>query len=374
MKIGVPREVKDREYRVALTPAGTKELVSNGHEVVVEQSAGEGSGFADDAYIVAGARILTDAADVWSAVDLLLKVKEPVASEYQHFREECAIFTFLHLAADLPLTKELLTRRVTALAYETVTSPDGRLPLLAPMSEIAGRLAPQAGAYHLMRGSGGRGMLLPGAVGVAPAKVVVLGAGVAGANAVAMAAGLRADVTVLDTRLEALHEIDLCYQGRVHTAVSTAHEVEQAILEADLVIGAVLVAGAKAPVLVSNSLVAQMKPGAVLVDISVDQGGCFEDTHPTTHADPTYAVHNSVFYCVANMPGAVPHTSTRALTNVTLPYILSIANQGWRDACRGNRHLAAGLNTHGGHVVNAAVGSAHGLPSIPLDTMAIGSR
>jgi alanine dehydrogenase len=373
MRIGVPREVKNHEYRVGITPAGVHELTRAGHEVLVEQGAGVGSSFGDDDYKEAGATIVVgahdgDAADeVWAAADLLVKVKEPIAQEYHRLRKDQVLFTYLHLAASRECTEALLTSGTTAIAYETVRLPDGALPLLAPMSEVAGRLAPQAGAGALLKAAGGRGVLLGGVPGVRPASVVVLGAGVAGQNAVAMAVGLGADVTVLDLDLAKLRRLDERYAGRVRTVVSNAHEVEQACLAADLVIGAVLVPGARAPRLVGNDLVRRMKPGSVLVDIAIDQGGCFEDSRPTTHADPTYPVHGSVFYCVANMPGAVPHTSTLALTNVTLPYVLRIAAQGWRAAVAADPALAAGLSTHQGALTSAEVAEALEMPHTAYD-------
>ncbi|WP_216897899.1 alanine dehydrogenase [Nocardia alni] len=360
MKIGIPREIKNHEYRVACTPAGVRELTARGHEVYLETGAGAGSAFEDDAYIVAGARVLATADEVWATADLVLKVKEPVAQEYSRLREDQVLFTYLHLAASAECTDALLSAGTTSIAYETVTGRDGSLPLLAPMSEVAGRLAPQAGAYHLMRSGGGRGVLMGGVPGAAPAKVAVIGAGVAGRNAAAIAVGMHAEVTVLDLNIAPLRELDAQYRGQVRTVISNAHEVENAVREADLVIGAVLVPGAKAPKLVSNELVAQMKPGSVLVDIAIDQGGCFADSHPTTHADPTYRVHNSVFYCVANMPGAVPYTSTVALTNATLPYVISLADRGWRDAIAADPGLAAGLSTHRGELLNESVAAAHG--------------
>ncbi|MFI6996131.1 alanine dehydrogenase [Nocardia sp. NPDC050175] len=360
MKIGVPREVKNHEYRVAITPAGVHELVSRGHEVYIESGAGRGSAFEDEAYTVAGARVLNTADEVWGTAELVLKVKEPVAEEYSRMREGQVLFTYLHLAASKECTDALLSSGITSIAYETVTGRDGSLPLLAPMSEVAGRLAPQAGAYHLMRNGGGRGVLMGGVPGTPPANVVVIGAGVAGGNSIAIAHGMRAEVTVLDLNIARLREIDAQYKGQVRTIMSNRLEVEKAVREADLVIGAVLVPGAKAPTLVSNDLVAQMKPGSVLVDIAIDQGGCFADSRPTTHADPTYRVHESVFYCVANMPGAVPYTSTVALTNATLPYVVSLAQHGWREAVAKDQGLADGLSTHGGVLLSASVAAAHG--------------
>jgi alanine dehydrogenase len=366
MKVGIPREVKNNEFRVAITPAGVHELVRNGHDVYVERSAGVGSSISDADYVAAGAHILDTADDVWGEGDLILKVKEPIASEYHRMREGQVLFTYLHLAADKPLTEELAKRKVTGIAYETVELPDRSLPLLAPMSEVAGRLAPQVGAHTLMRAQGGKGILLGGVPGVYAAKVVVIGAGVAGANAAAIALGMQAEVLLLDKNVARLRQMDAIYQGHCQTVTSNAYEIEKAVLDADLVIGAVLVPGAKAPRLVTNDLVKRMKPGSVLVDISIDQGGCFEDSRPTTHAEPTYEVHNSVFYCVANMPGAVPHTSTYALTNVTLPYAVELANHGWRRALQADPSLAKGLNTYDGAVTYGPVAEAHGLESRTL--------
>ncbi|MGN6752427.1 MAG: alanine dehydrogenase [Intrasporangium sp.] len=360
MKVGIPREVKDSEFRVAITPAGVTELVAHGHEVVIEAGAGLGSSITDDDYRAAGATLV--AADkVWETAELVLKVKEPVAEEYDRLHEGQTLFTYLHLAADRPLTEELVRRKVTAIAYETVELADGTLPLLAPMSEVAGRLAPQVGAQALLRAQGGRGILLGGVSGVYAAKVVVIGAGVAGMNAAAIALGMQAEVLLLDSDIAKLRSADFVYQGHCQTVASNAYEVEHAIADADLVIGAVLVHGARAPKLVTNEQVARMRPGSVLVDIAIDQGGCFEDSRPTTHTNPTYQVHDSIFYCVANMPGAVPHTSTYALTNVTLPYAVALADLGWRGALRAHPALALGLNTHGGAVVSAPVAEAHGL-------------
>jgi alanine dehydrogenase len=366
MKVGVPREVKNHEYRVAITPAGVHELVRDGHEVYLERDAGAGSRIPDADFAAAGAAILPSADDVWLAGDLILKVKEPVAEEFHRMRKGQVLFTYLHLAASRECTEALLGAGVTAIAYETVQLPDGSLPLLAPMSEVAGRMAPQVGAHHLQRDGGGRGVLMGGVSGVYAAKVVVLGAGVSGMNAAAIALGMQAEVLLLDRNIARLRQADAIYQGHLQTVASNAYEIERAVLDADLVIGAVLVPGAKAPKLVSNALVSRMRPGAVLVDIAIDQGGCFEDSHPTTHADPTYRVHEALFYCVANMPGAVPHTSTYALTNVTLPYAVEIAGHGWREALRRDQPLAGGLNTYEGEVTCLPVAQAHGLPSRPL--------
>jgi alanine dehydrogenase len=361
MKVGIPREVKNNEYRVAITPSGVHELVRNGHEVCVETNAGMGSSITDDEYVRAGAKILDTASDVWATGDLILKVKEPIASEYPLMREGQTLFTYLHLAADLQLTQELVKRKITGIAYETVELPDHSLPLLAPMSEVAGRLAPQVGAATLMAAQGGRGVLMGGVPGVQAAKVVVIGAGVSGMNAAAIALGMQAEVLLLDRNVAKLRVADAIYQGHCQTITSNAYEIQRAIADADMVIGAVLVPGAKAPTLITNEQVSRMKPGSVLVDISIDQGGCFEDSHATTHADPTYQVHNSVFYCVANMPGAVPHTSTYALTNVTLPYAVALANHGWRTALQADPALALGLNVHDGAVTYGPVAEAHAM-------------
>jgi alanine dehydrogenase len=360
MKVGIPREIKVHEYRVAITPAGVQELVGDGHQVFVERDAGLGSAISNEEYVAAGATILDTADEVWAEGDLLMKVKEPIAAEYERIREGQVLFTYLHLAADKSCTDALVKAGATGIAYETVQLADGSLPLLAPMSEVAGRLASQVGAYFLMSPVGGRGVLPGGVPGVYAANVVVIGAGVSGLNAAQIALGMGAHVTLLDRNVARLRQVDSIYQGRIQTVASNAYEVSRAVLAADLVIGAVLVPGARAPHVVSNSLVAQMKPGSVLVDISIDQGGCFEDSHPTTHADPVYKVHNSTFYCVANMPGSVPNTSTYALTNVTLPYAVELASLGWKDALRADPALAGGLNVHAGEVTCAPVASAHG--------------
>jgi alanine dehydrogenase len=367
VKVGIPREVKNNEFRVAITPAGVHEFTRHGHEVFVESGAGLGSSITDDEYRKAGAEILPAADDVWGAAELVLKVKEPIAEEYHRMREGQVLFTYLHLAASKECTDALLEKKVTGIAYETVETPDRQLPLLAPMSEVAGRLAPQVGAYHLMRSGGGRGVLMGGVSGVYAAKTVVIGAGVSGMNAAVIALGLQSEVLLLDNNINRLRAADAIYRGHLQTVASNAFEVERAVLDADLVIGAVLVPGAKAPTLISNELVSRMKPGSVLVDIAIDQGGCFEDSRPTTHADPVYKVHESVFYCVANMPGAVPHTSTYALTNVTLPYAVQLADLGWRDALRADASLAKGLNTHAGAVAYGPVAEAHGMTARPLD-------
>ncbi|MEV7231652.1 MULTISPECIES: alanine dehydrogenase [Polymorphospora] len=366
MKVGIPREIKNHEYRVAITPAGVHEFTRNGHQVYVETGAGLGSSITDDEFAAAGATIAPSADEVWQTADLVLKVKEPITEEHHRMRPGQVLFTYLHLAASKECTDALIDRKVTGIAYETVELPDRSLPLLAPMSEVAGRLAPQVGAYHLMRSGGGRGVLMGGVPGVYAAKVVVIGAGVSGMNAAAIALGMQAEVLLLDKNIARLRDADADYRGHLQTVASNAYEIERAVIDADLVIGAVLVPGAKAPTLISNELVSRMKPGSVLVDISIDQGGCFEDSRPTTHADPVYKVHDSLFYCVANMPGAVPHTSTYALTNVTLPYALELANRGWRDALRRDPALALGLNTHDGQVTYGPVAEAHGMTTLPL--------
>jgi alanine dehydrogenase len=367
VKIGVPKEVKNHEYRVAMTPIGVHELTAHGHDVYVERSAGVGSQIEDGEYEAAGAKILDSADEVWGNAEMVLKVKEPVAEEYDRMHDGLTLFTYLHLAADKPLTEELVSRKVTAIAYETVQLPSGGLPLLYPMSEVAGCLAPQVGAHALMKAQGGRGVLMGGVGGVANAKVVIIGAGVSGQNAANIALGMGADVTLLDTDLDKLRMSFWRYNNRVHGLASSQLAIRQQVMEADMVIGAVLIPGAAAPKLVSNELVSRMKPGSVLVDIAVDQGGCFEDTHATTHSDPTFEVHGSIFYCVANMPGAVPNTSTYALTNATLPYAVALADKGWVQACRDDRSLALGLNTHDGKVTNAPVGQATGIEAADLD-------
>lgn len=367
MKVAVPKEIKDNEFRVAITPSGVHDLVAHGHLVTVEAGAGVGSSIPDEAYRAAGATIVADAEATWAAAELLLKVKEPIASEYGYFRRGLVIFTYLHLAAEPELTHALIDSGVTAIAYETVQLSNRSLPLLAPMSEVAGRLAPIVGAHTMLKPAGGPGLLVPGVPGTHPARIVVLGGGVAGTNATSVSVGLGAEVTVLDTNIARLRELDAVYAGRIKTIASTGFEIEKAALEADLVIGSVLVPGAKAPKLISNNLVSRMKPGSVLVDIAVDQGGCFADSHPTTHTDPTFAVHDSLFYCVANMPGAVPHTSTYALTNATLPYVRAVANLGWSAALGADPALALGLNVHDGAVTNVAVANAHGLQARALD-------
>ncbi|MEU1289683.1 alanine dehydrogenase [Kitasatospora sp. NPDC005856] len=369
MKVGIPREVKNHEYRVAITPAGVHELVRNGHEVYIEDNAGVGSSIPNEEYVAAGATILPTADEVWATADLLLKVKEPIASEYHRLRKGQTLFTYLHLAADRAGTDALVASGTTAIAYETVQLSNGALPLLAPMSEVAGRLAPQVGSYHLMRPAGGRGTLPGGVPGTHPAKAVVIGGGVSGWHAATIAVGMGYDVTLLDRDINKLREADRIFGTKVKTIVSNSFELEKAVIEADLVVGAVLIPGAKAPKLVTNELVSRMKPGSVLVDIAIDQGGCFEDSHATTHDEPTFKVHNSVFYCVANMPGAVPNTSTYALTNATLPYVLELANRGWKDALRRDAALAKGLNVHEGQITFPAVAEAFGLESVSLESV-----
>jgi alanine dehydrogenase len=359
MLVGVPKEIKVHESRVALTPEGAAELVRAGHKVVIERGAGLGSSLTDADYIAAGATIEEDVEKIWATSEMILKVKEPIEVEYARLRKGQILFTYLHLAASKPCTDALIAAKTTAIAYETVEL-NGTLPLLAPMSEVAGRLAAQVGATALQKPHGGRGVLMGGVPGVAPAKVLVIGGGVAGLNAAVVAMGMGADVTIVDRSLPRLAYIDTIYGGRIKTLASSFHAVDREVKSADLVVGAVLVHGAKAPKLVSNAQVAQMKPGSVLVDIAIDQGGCFEDSRPTTHAEPTFQVHQSIFYCVANMPGAVPVASTYALTNATLPYALAIANHGWEAAVATDKALAAGLNVHNGEIMYPAVAQAHG--------------
>lgn len=366
MNIGVPTETKNNEHRVAVTPAGVHELVRRGHDVLVQSGAGRGSGFADDAYRLAGARLVPEAAEVWGSAELLVKVKEPIEPEYGLMRPDLTLFTYLHLAASAPCTEALLAAGTTAVAYETVQLADGSLPLLSPMSEVAGRLSAQVGAYHLMRPQGGTGVLMGGVPGTPRARVVVIGGGVAGEHAAANALGMGADVTVLDVSLPALRRLEARFGAAVTTRASTTYDVAEQVESADLVIGSVLVPGAAAPRLVTDAMVKTMKPGAVLVDVAIDQGGCFEHSHPTTHDAPTFAVHDTLYYCVANMPGAVPATSTRALTNATLPYVAALADRGWRDALRADAALARGLNTHAGQVTNPGVAEALGTAVVPV--------
>ena len=371
MIIGVPKEVKKDEHRVAITPAGVRELTSQGHRVLIEGGAGVGSSILDEAYVANGATMIPSADDVWAEADLVLKVKEPVAEEYHRLsaRPKQTLFTYLHLAASRECTDALVAANNVAIAYETVRLRDNSLPLLTPMSEVAGRMAPLMGAHHLMRPGGGHGTLIAGVPGVKPANVVVIGAGVAGMAAASMAVGLHANVTILDRNLERLRQVDQHFNGAVNTVASTVLSLEEACLDADIVIGAVLVVGAKAPKLVSNDLVARMRPGSVLVDISVDQGGCFEATRATTHSDPVFEVNGSIFYCVANMPGAVPATSTQALANATLPYAVELARLGWREAVVADDALAEGVNIVNGAVTYGPVAKALGLPFTPLRSL-----
>ncbi len=362
MRVGVPTETKNSEFRVALTPAGVAELTRRGHAVLIQAGAGDGSAITDAHFKAAGAQLISTADQVWSDAELLLKVKEPIPAEYAHLHSGQILFTYLHLAASRACTDALLASGTTSIAYETVQTADGALPLLAPMSEVAGRLSAQVGAYHLMRTQGGRGVLMGGVPGVEPADVVVIGAGTAGLNAARIASGMGASVMVFDVNIDKLRHLDAEFAGRIHSRYSSAYDLEGAVKRADLVIGAVLVPGARAPKLISNSLVAQMKSGAVLVDIAIDQGGCFEDSRPTTHDQPTFAVHDTLYYCVANMPSAVPKTSTRALTNATMPYVLKLADRGWQAACQSDPALAKGLSTHAGALLSEQVGTDLGLP------------
>ena len=366
MNIGIPKEIKDHEYRVAATPEGVRELTRAGHRVLVEEGAGDGSSLFSERYKRAGAELVADVSEVWRQSDMILKVKEPVPSEFEHLREGQVLFTYLHLAAGRELTQALIERGVLAVAYETVQDERGHLPLLAPMSEIAGRMAPHVGARLQEKENGGRGVLMGGVSGVRPAKVVVLGAGMAGANAAWIAAGMEAEVVVIDKNLDRLRYIDQIHKGRIITLMSDQLTLEQRVAEADVLIGTVLVPGAKAPKLVTAEMVASMRPGSVIIDISIDQGGCVETARMTTHSDPTYLVHDVVHYCVGNMPGAVPNTSTYALTNVTLPYALAIANEGLAAAVRNDPTLAPGVNVAAGAVANEGVAEAHGLPFTPI--------
>ena len=373
MIVGIPREVKDNEYRVAVTPAGVRELILSGQQVLVQAGAGEGSAIPDEAFTKFGADIAPSAEDVWGEADLILKVKEPVEQEYDLLREGQTLFTYLHLAASRELTDALIRRKVAAVAYETVQLPDGRLPLLAPMSEVAGRMAPQVGAHYLERENGGRGVLLGGVSGVHPARVVVLGAGMAGSNAAWIAAGMEAEVIIIDRDVDKLRGVDLIHKGRILTVTSNRVSIEHHVERADLVIGSVLIPGARAPVLVTEEMVASMRPGSVIVDISVDQGGCIETIEMTTHSNPTYVRHDVVHYGVGNMPGAVPRTSTYALTNVTMPYAVEIASLGLEDAVREDPVLARGVNVYAGAVTNAAVAEAHDLEEVALSSVVGGA-
>lgn len=360
MIIGIPKELKNNEFRVAATPSGVHAYVAADHKVLVEKNAGIGSAISDDDYIAAGAQIIDSADELWQKADLIQKVKEPIEIEYKRMRKGQILYTYLHLAANKACTQAIIDSGITAIAYETV-EVDGQLPLLAPMSEVAGRMSIQVGAAALEASRGGRGVLLGGVPGVRPGKVVVIGAGVVGVAAATIAHGMRADVRVMDLDLKRLAQVDQIFAGNVKTLASSEYEIEKEVTQADLVIGAVLVHGAKAPKLVSNELVKKMKPGSVLVDVAIDQGGCFEDSKPTTHQEPTFKVHDSIFYCVANMPGAVPATSTYALANATIKYGLALANKGWQRATDEDAHLAKGLNVHEGKILYAAVAKAHNL-------------
>ncbi|MGH9944214.1 MAG: alanine dehydrogenase [Pyrinomonadaceae bacterium] len=369
MIIGLPKEIKDNEYRVGLTPAGVRALTDAGHQTLVERGAGEGSGFENELYERAGAQLLDSADEVWGQADMIIKVKEPIAPEYPRMREGQLLFTYLHLAPDHELTKQLLERKVTGIAYETITDRRGTLPLLTPMSEVAGRMAIQVGATYLEKMKGGRGVLLGGVPGVPAAHVVIIGGGVVGTNAAKMAVGLGARVTIIDNNLDRLRELDDIFLSKVSTLASSAYAIHDAISRADLIVGAVLVPGAAAPQLVTRAMLKDVPNGAVIVDVAVDQGGCIETTHPTTHSDPTYYVEGVLHYCVANMPGAVPRTSTFALTNATLPYALKLANRGFLEAISSDEGLKEGVNTYAGKLTYEAVAQAQGLEYTSLDDM-----
>jgi alanine dehydrogenase len=365
--VGLPKEIKDNEYRVGLTPAGVRALTDAGHRVVVEHSAGEGSGFEDALYERAGAQILGTADEVWAEGEMIVKVKEPIKPEYPRMREGQLLFTYLHLAPDVELTKQLLEHKVTGIAYETITDNRGTLPLLTPMSEVAGRMAVQVGSHYLEKMSGGRGILLGGVPGVPAARVVIIGGGVVGTNSAKIAVGMGAHVTIIDRNLDRLRELDDIFLSKISTLASSAYMIHDAVSQADLIIGAVLVPGAAAPKLVTRSMLKDVPNGAVIVDVAVDQGGCIETTRPTTHSDPTYYVEGVLHYCVANMPGAVPRTSTFALTNATLPYALKLANKGFLAAIEGDTHLKEGVNTYAGHCTYEAVAEDQGIPYTPID-------
>ena len=369
MIVGLPKEIKDNEYRVGLTPAGVRALTDASHQVIVEKSAGEGSGFDDALYEKAGAKIINSADDIWSKADMIVKVKEPIAPEYPRMREGQLLFTYLHLAPDRPLTEELIKRKVTGIAYETITDRKGTLPLLTPMSEVAGRMAIQVGAHYLEKMAGGRGILLGGVPGVPAARVVIIGGGVVGTNAAKIAVGMGAHVTIIDNNLERLRELDDIFLSKISTLASSAYMIHDAISTADLIVGAVLVPGAAAPMLVTKNMLKDVPNGAVIVDVAVDQGGCIETTHPTTHSDPTYYVEGVLHYCVANMPGAVPRTSTFALTNATLPYALKLANKGFFEAIKSDPGLKEGVNTYAGHCTYQAVAESQGLAYTNLDAL-----
>lgn len=369
MKIGLPKEIKDNEYRVGLTPAGVHALVGTGHELFVQKSAGEGSGFADDDYVKAGAKILDTADDVWQTGDMIVKVKEPIAPEYPRMRENQLLFTYLHLAPEFELTKQMMERKVTGVAYETIVDKQGRLPLLTPMSEVAGRMSVQVGATYLEKMNGGKGVLLGGVPGVPAANVVIIGGGVVGTEAAKMAVGLGAKVTIIDRNLDRLRQLDDIFLSKVQTLASSPYAIEEAVSHADLVIGAVLVVGAAAPKLVTREMLHRVPNGSVLVDVAVDQGGCFETTHATTHSNPTYYEEGVLHYCVANMPGAVPRTSTFALTNATLPYALDLANKGFEAAIKADKGLAEGVNTYAGKLTYQAVAESQKLEYTALDSL-----
>jgi alanine dehydrogenase len=369
--VGLPKEIKDNEYRVGLTPAGVRALTDAGHQVIVEKGAGEGSGFEDPLYQRAGGRLIDSADDVWKTADMIVKVKEPIAPEYPRMREGQLLFTYLHLAPDHELTKQLIDRKVTGIAYETITDRRGTLPLLTPMSEVAGRMAIQVGAHYLEKMSGGRGILLGGVPGVPAARVVIIGGGVVGTNAAKIAVGMGAHVTIIDNNLDRLRELDDIFLSKISTLASSAYMIHDAISQADLIVGAVLVPGAAAPKLVTKSMLKEVPNGAVIVDVAVDQGGCIETTHPTTHSNPTYYVEGVLHYCVANMPGAVPRTSTFALTNATLPYALKLANKGFMHAISSDQGLKEGVNTYAGHCTYEAVAAAQGIPFTALDQLIV---
>ena len=369
MIVGLPKEIKDNEYRVGLTPAGVRALKDAGHQIMVERDAGSGSGFDNELYERAGATIIDSADDVWSQAEMIVKVKEPIAPEYPRMREGQLLFTYLHLAPDRELTKQLIDRKVTGIAYETITDRRGQLPLLTPMSEVAGRMAIQVGAHYLEKMSGGRGILLGGVPGVPAARVVIIGGGVVGTNAAKIAVGMGAHVTIIDNNLDRLRELDDIFLSKISTLASSAYMIQDAISEADLIIGAVLVKGAAAPKLITRTMLKEVPNGAVIVDVAVDQGGCIETTHPTTHSNPTYYVEGVLHYCVANMPGAVPRTSTFALTNATLPYALILANKGFLHAIASDPGLKEGVNTYAGECTYEAVAAAQGIPYTPLDDL-----
>ncbi len=369
MKIGLPKEIKDNEYRVGLTPAGVQALSDAGHDLFVERSAGEGSGFEDLAYTNAGAAILETADEIWEAGDMIVKVKEPIAPEYPRMREDQMLFTYLHLAPELELTKQLMERKVTGVAYETITDENGTLPLLTPMSEVAGRMSVQVGATYLEKMNGGKGVLIGGVPGVPAADVVVIGGGVVGTEAAKMAIGLGGHVTIIDINLERLRELDDIFLSKIQTLASSRYQIEEAISHADLIIGAVLIPGAAAPKLITREMLKLIPNGSVLVDVAVDQGGCFETTRATTHSNPTYYEEGVLHYCVANMPGAVPRTSTFALTNATLPYALNLANKGFEQAIKDDEGLAEGVNTYAGKLTYEAVATSQDLEYTPLESL-----